>query len=84
LHVDDAIGGGTEEFQGVMAKIGKTLAVGSPEVSNIRYKSLRVSTVFKDEQTVLEINVDSDDYLGFCRTMDVALAEDTIFCRRSQ
>jgi Reverse transcriptase (RNA-dependent DNA polymerase) len=29
LHVDDAIGGGTEEFHGVMAKIGKTLAVGS-------------------------------------------------------
>jgi hypothetical protein len=29
LHVDDAIGGGMEEFHGVMAKIGETLAVGS-------------------------------------------------------
>jgi hypothetical protein len=29
LHVDDAIGGGTEEFHGVRAKIGETLAVGS-------------------------------------------------------
>jgi Reverse transcriptase (RNA-dependent DNA polymerase) len=48
LHVDDAIGGGTEEFHGVMAKIGETLAVGSHETSNFRYKGLRVSTVFKD------------------------------------
>jgi hypothetical protein len=29
LHVNDSIGGGTGEFHGVMAKIGKTLAVGS-------------------------------------------------------
>jgi Reverse transcriptase (RNA-dependent DNA polymerase) len=36
LHVDDAIGGGTEEFHGVMAKIGKTLAVGSHDTSNSR------------------------------------------------
>jgi hypothetical protein len=77
LNVKDAIGGGTEEFHGVMAKIGKTLAVGSHETSNFRYKGLRVSTVFKDEQTVLEINVDGDDYLGSCRTMDVPLGEDT-------
>jgi Reverse transcriptase (RNA-dependent DNA polymerase) len=46
LHVDDAIGGGTEEFHGVMAKIGKTLAVEPHETSNFRYKGLRVSTVF--------------------------------------
>jgi Reverse transcriptase (RNA-dependent DNA polymerase) len=31
LHVDDAIGGGTEDFHGVMAKIGETLAVGAIE-----------------------------------------------------
>jgi hypothetical protein len=49
LHVDDAIGGGTEELHGVMAKISKTLAVGSHETSNFRYKGLRVSTVFKEE-----------------------------------
>jgi hypothetical protein len=36
-----------------------------------------VSTVFKDEQTVFEINVDGDDYLASCRTMDVPLGEDT-------
>jgi hypothetical protein len=36
LHVDDAIGGGTEEFHGVMAKICKTLAVGSHDTSNSR------------------------------------------------
>jgi Reverse transcriptase (RNA-dependent DNA polymerase) len=52
LHVDDAIGGGTEEFHGVMAKIGKTLAVGSHETRNFRYKGLLGSTVFKEEQTV--------------------------------
>jgi Reverse transcriptase (RNA-dependent DNA polymerase) len=34
LHVDDAIGGGTEKFHGVMAKIGETLAVGSHDTSN--------------------------------------------------
>jgi hypothetical protein len=34
LHVYDAIGGGTEEFLGEMAKIGKILAVGSHETSN--------------------------------------------------
>jgi hypothetical protein len=34
LHVDNAIGGGTEEFYGVMAKIGETLAVGSHDTSN--------------------------------------------------
>jgi hypothetical protein len=77
LHVDDAIGGGIEEFHGVMAKIGKTLAMGSHEISNFRYKGLRVSTVFKDEQPVFEINVDGDDYLASCRTMDVPLGEDT-------
>jgi hypothetical protein len=37
LHVDDAIGGGTEEFRGVKAKIGETLAVGSHDTSNFRY-----------------------------------------------
>jgi hypothetical protein len=36
-----------------------------------------VSTVFKDEQTVFEINDDGDDYLAACRTMDVPLGEDT-------
>jgi Reverse transcriptase (RNA-dependent DNA polymerase) len=77
LHVNDAIGGGTEEFHGVMAKIGETLAMESHETSNFRYKGLRVSTVFKEEQTVFEINVDGDDYLASCRTMDVPLGEDT-------
>jgi hypothetical protein len=77
LHVDDAMGGGTEEFHGVMANIGETLAVGSHETSNFRYKGLRVFTVFKDEQTVFEINVDGDDYLASCRTMDVPPGEDT-------
>jgi hypothetical protein len=77
LRVGDAIGGGTEEFHGVMAKIGETLAVGSHDTSNFRYKGLRVSTVFKEEQTVIQINVDGDDYLASCRTMDVPLGEDT-------
>jgi hypothetical protein len=77
LHVDDAIGGGTEEFHGVMAKIDETLAVGSHDTSNFRFKGLRASTVFKREQTVLEINVDGDDYLASCRTMEVPLGEDT-------
>jgi hypothetical protein len=76
LHVDDAIGGCMEEFHGVMSKIGETLAVGSHETSNFRYKGLRVYTVFKDEQTVSEINVDGDDYLHSCRNMDVPLGED--------
>jgi hypothetical protein len=79
LHVDNAIGGCIEEFHGVMAKIGETLAVGSHETSNFLYKGLRVSTVFKDEQTVFEINVDGDDYLASCRTMNVPLGEDTDF-----
>jgi Reverse transcriptase (RNA-dependent DNA polymerase) len=52
LHVDDAIGGGTEEFHGLMAKIGETLAVGSHDTSNFRYKGLRMSIVFKQEQAV--------------------------------
>jgi Reverse transcriptase (RNA-dependent DNA polymerase) len=77
LHVDDAIGGDTGKFHGVMAKIGKTPAVGSHDTSNFRYKGLRVSTVFKEEQAVFEINVDGDDYLASCRTMDVPLGEDT-------
>jgi hypothetical protein len=77
LHVDDAIGGGTEEFHGVMAKIGETLAVESHDTSNFRCKGLRVSAVFKDEQTVFEINVDGDDNLASCRTVDVPLGEDT-------
>jgi hypothetical protein len=50
--------------------------VGSHEVSNFRYKGPRVSTVFKYEKTVFEINVDGDDYLASCRTMDVPLGED--------
>jgi hypothetical protein len=80
LHVDDAIGDGTEEFHGVIAKIGKTFAVGSHETSNFRHKGLRVSTVFKDEQTVFDINVDGDDYLASWRTMEVPLGEDTDLC----
>jgi hypothetical protein len=36
-----------------------------------------VSTVFKEEQTVFEINVDGDDYLDSRRTMNVPLREDT-------
>jgi hypothetical protein len=84
LHVDDAIGGGTEEFHGVMAKIGETLAVGYHDISNFRYKGLRVSTVFMQEQTVFENNVDGDDYLASCRTMDVPWARTLICCRRSQ
>jgi hypothetical protein len=39
LHVDDAIGGGTKEFYGMMTKIGETLAVGSHETSNFRYEA---------------------------------------------
>jgi hypothetical protein len=39
LHVDDAIGGGTEEFYGVIAKIGETLAMGSHEISYFRYRA---------------------------------------------
>jgi hypothetical protein len=77
LHVDDAIGGGTEEFHGAMAKIGETLAVESHDTSNFRNKGQRMSTVFKEEQTVFEINVDDDDYLASCRTMDVLLGKDT-------
>jgi Reverse transcriptase (RNA-dependent DNA polymerase) len=77
LYVDDAIGGGTEEFHGVMAKVGETFAVGSHDTINFRNKGLRVSTVFKEKQTVFEINVDDDDYLASCRTMNVPLGEDT-------
>jgi hypothetical protein len=33
--------------------------------------------VFKDEQTVIEINVEGDDYLASCRTIDVPLDKDT-------
>jgi hypothetical protein len=45
--------------------------------ANFRDKGLHVSTVFKDEQTVFESNVDGNDYLASCRTMDVPLSEDT-------
>jgi Reverse transcriptase (RNA-dependent DNA polymerase) len=77
LHVDDAIGGCTEKLHGVMAKIGETLLVASHDTSNFQYKGQRLSTVFKDEQSVFEINVDGDDYLASCRTMDVPLGEGT-------
>jgi hypothetical protein len=66
-----------QEFLGVMAKIDETLAVGSHDTSNFRYKGLRVSTVFKEEQTVFEINVDGDGFFASCRTMDVPLGENT-------
>jgi hypothetical protein len=77
LHVYDAIGGGTEKFHGVMAKIGETLAVGSHGTSNFWYKGLRVSIAFKEKQTVFEIIVDGDDYLASCRIMDLPLGEET-------
>jgi hypothetical protein len=73
LHVYDAIGGSKEEFHGVMEKIGETLNVRSHEISNFRFKGLRESTVFKEEQTVFKISVDGDDYLASCLTMDVPL-----------
>jgi hypothetical protein len=77
LHAYDAIGGRMEELHGVTAKIGEPLAVGSHEVSNVRCKGLRLSTVFKKEKTVFEINVHGDEYLASYRTMDVPLGEDT-------
>jgi hypothetical protein len=54
LHVDVSIGGGTEEFHGMMAKISEALAVGSHETSNFRYKGLRVSTAFKISKPCLK------------------------------
>jgi hypothetical protein len=60
-----------------MEKIGETLAVGSHDTSNFRYKALHVSKVFKEVRAVSEINVDGDEYLSSCRTMDVPLGEDT-------
>jgi hypothetical protein len=36
-----------------------------------------MSTVFKDEQTVFEINIDCDDCLASCWTVDVPLGNDT-------
>jgi hypothetical protein len=77
IAAHNAIGDGTEAFHDVMANIGEILAVGCHETRPFRDKSLSVSTVFKDEQTVFEINVDGDDYLDSCRTMDVPLGEDT-------
>jgi hypothetical protein len=77
LHADDAIGGGTEEFHGVMTKIGETLSVGSHETSNFQYKGQSGSTVFQEEQTDLEIKVDGNDYLASRRTMNVPLGKDT-------
>jgi hypothetical protein len=84
LHVDDAIGGGTEEFHGVMAKIGETLAVRSHDTSNFRQKGLRVSTVFKEEQTVFEINVDGDDTCLLVGLWTCLWARTRICFRRSQ
>jgi hypothetical protein len=46
LHVDDAIGDGTEEFQGVIANIGKTFPWGlmKPAISDTRaYACLQCS-----------------------------------------
>jgi hypothetical protein len=36
-----------------------------------------VSTVFKEEQTMLEIHIDGDDHLAFSRTMNVPPGENT-------
>jgi Reverse transcriptase (RNA-dependent DNA polymerase) len=84
LYVDDAIGGGTKELHGVMAKIGETLAVWSHDTSIFRYKGLRVSTMFKEEQTVFEINVDGDEYLALVGLWTCLWARTRICCRRSQ
>jgi hypothetical protein len=46
----------------------------TPAISDARAYA---STVFKYELPVFEINVDGDDYLASCRTIDVPLGEDT-------
>jgi hypothetical protein len=46
----------------------------STEVSSLAAHN---TTVFKEKQTVFEINIDGDDYLASCRTIDVPLDVDT-------
>jgi hypothetical protein len=70
LHVDDAIGGGTEEFHGVMAKIGETLAVGlmAPAISDTRaYACLQCSRKSKPHSMT--------DYRSVVGTIGYALSE---------
>jgi Reverse transcriptase (RNA-dependent DNA polymerase) len=85
---DQVVGGGVARrrcdwrwYGKIPRRYGKdweNLVVGSHETSIFRYKGLRVSTLFKDEQTVFEINVDGDDSLNSCRTMDVPQGEETV------
>jgi Reverse transcriptase (RNA-dependent DNA polymerase) len=84
LHVKDAIGGGTEEFHGVMAKIGETLAVGSHETSNFRYRGLRVSTVSRMSKPCSKSTSTATTTWLFVGLWTCHWERTRICCRRSQ
>lgn len=83
LHVDDAIGGGTQLLSDVMEKVGEKLKIGSHETAaNERgffYKGLRISVTHHESgefKEKFEINLDGDDYLDSVLPMNVPAGED--------
>jgi hypothetical protein len=69
LHVDDAIGGGTDELHKVMQKVGESLEIGSHERDNFVYKGLRVQTAVQ-RNGEFEITLDGDQYMESVRLME--------------
>jgi Reverse transcriptase (RNA-dependent DNA polymerase) len=62
VHVDDTVGGGTEDLYSIMDEVAGDLKVGSKEQYNFHYKGLRVSTVERNGGALgeFEIIVDGD------------------------
>jgi hypothetical protein len=83
IHVDDTIGGGTEQCHMLVDAVARDLKVGSKEEQNFHYKGLRVSTIWKDD--IFEIVVDGDEYLDSAIAMTIpgGLTEDTVLAPQS-
>ena len=86
LHVDDAIGGGTEALTRVMKKVGEQLLIGSHETASNEngffYKGLKVSVMHHYSGKLkgnFEILLDGNDYLDSVLKMNEPSGPDERF-----
>lgn len=71
MHVDDAMGGGTDELRLAMKKVSATLQIGAHEKGTFTYKGLRISTIYNGSNLPFEIVLDGDDYLASTEPMNL-------------
>ena len=69
MHVDYAMGGGTDELCSAMNEVCRILKISSHEKEAFTYKGLRFTTVYQEPNKPFEIALDGDDYIGSAEYM---------------